>query len=480
MAKIEIIANDTKEETRIAIMEDGRLAEFFWERRSDADHHLVGNIYAGRVANVLPGMDAAFVNIGFEKNSYLYITDVLPADRGRAIDQILKKDQMVMVQVIKDTIGTKGMKITLNVTLPGRYMVLTPFQHQMHISRQIEEPAERDRLSSIIGAHLSNRIGCIVRTEAEGATEEALRDEVKYLLKQWSVINKKFEHGGHPRLMYKELNLPLQVARDILSENVSVYQVDSPQVYRELTAFVEEIAPQLKSRITLYDKRQPIFSSYDVEEELGKMRRTHLPLKSGGVIIIQESESITMIDVNTARFVGATTQEETVTKTNIEAAEAVARQLRLRNIGGIIVIDFIDMRRESNRRKVLQSLQEALKPDRAKVKIHPITRLGLVEMTRERKRESNLVFLTENCECCQGMGRVLSKETLFLKITRELAHLLQGRSVNSIRIQVTPTLAKYFKEIPKRLEAAVGPQYSQITFQEDSSLNWEDYKIILE
>lgn len=478
--KIEIIANCEREETRIALIEDGKLTEFFWERKTSPDYFLVGNIYKGRVTNVLPGMDAAFVDIGHEKNAYLYITDVLMQNRGKPIETILKKDDFIMVQVIKETIGTKGMKISMNISLPGRFMVLTPLYRQVLISKQIEDSKERDRLSEIVGQTIPTHLGSIVRTEAEGASREALRSEAKYLLRVWENIGKKYDHTESPRVLYKELDLPLQIARDLLSEDVTIYLVDSPDVYRELTGFITDMAPHLRGRIALYDKKTPIFSAFSIESELAKMRRSHIPLKSGGMIIIQETESTTMVDVNTGRFVGATTQEETVTQTNIEAAHEVAHQLRLRNIGGIIVIDFIDMKKETNRRKVLETFREALHRDRAKVKIHPITRLGLIEMTRERKRESNLTFLTEACEVCQGSGRMLSKETLLLKIGREANNLLGGRSVQLTRLQMAPSLAKYMRENLARLERLLQPHPARLLIQEDQALGWEDYKIILE
>ncbi|MEK7287385.1 MAG: Rne/Rng family ribonuclease [Elusimicrobiota bacterium] len=480
MPKIEIIANCEPEEIRIALIEDGRLAEFFWERHSVSTQFLVGNVYSGVVANVLPGMDAAFINIGFEKNAYLYVTDILHQDHGKKIDQILKKDQRVMVQVIKDTIGNKGMKITMNIGLPGRYVILTPTQRQVHVSKFLEDDQERSRLTEMVGSILSNSMGAIVRTEAEGVSADDLRGEIHYLVRKWEGVNKKFEHVNGPRLLHREPPLPLQVARDILSDDVSVYLVDSVEVYRELGDFIAEVAPHLKNRIALYDKPAPIFTAFGVEAELSKMRRTHIPLKSGGVIIVQESESITMIDVNTARFVGATTQEETVTLTNIEAAQEVARQLRIRNIGGIIVVDFIDMRRQESRKKVLDAFGDALRHDRAKVKIHPITKLGLVEMTRERKRESNLVFLTESCEACQGSGRVLSKETLFLKVIREFNNLLKGRAVSAARVHLAPGPARYLREHLERFEAAIRGRPGQLTIQEEANLLWEEYKIILE
>ncbi|MBI4669114.1 MAG: Rne/Rng family ribonuclease, partial [Elusimicrobia bacterium] len=378
------------------------------------------------------------------------------------------------------TIGTKGMKITMNINLPGRYFVLTPFQRQMHFSRQLADSRDEQRLIDFVGAILPANIGCIVRTESEGASHEELKQEARYLLKTWEGIYKKFEHSNGPRLLYKELDLAHSAARDMLNRDVSVFLVDHPEVFRDLENFTDEVAPHLKNRLVLYNKRPPIFSAFGIEAELVKMLRTHIPLKSGGVIIIQEAESITMIDVNTARFVGSQSQEETVTLTNIEAAEEVARQLRLRNIGGIVVIDFIDMRREVNRRKVLDAFGAALKNDRAKIKIHPITRLGLVEMTRERKRESNVTFLTEPCHQCQGSGRILSKETLFLKVGQELDNLLEGRSVAMARVQLSSALAPYFREHQARFQALLRTKPARFAIQEDVNLAWEEYKIVLE
>ncbi|MBI4668466.1 MAG: ribonuclease E/G, partial [Elusimicrobia bacterium] len=262
MPKIEIIANCGPEETRIALVENGRLAEFFWERKGAASQFLVGNIYCGKVANVLPGMDAAFVDIGHEKNAYLYITDVKAADRGKTIDQILQKDQQVMAQVIKETIGTKGMKITMNINLPGRYFVLTPFQRQMHFSRQLADSRDEQRLIDFVGALLPANMGCIVRTEAEGASHEELKQEARYLLKIWEGIHKKFEHSNGPRLLYKELDLAHSAARDMLNHDVSVFLVDHPDVFRDLENFIDEVALHVKNRLVLFNERPPIFSAF--------------------------------------------------------------------------------------------------------------------------------------------------------------------------------------------------------------------------
>ena len=439
----------------------------------------MGNIYKGEVENVLPGISSAFVNIGFEKNAYLYITDVLGEGRA-AIDQVLKKGQDIMVQVAKEAIGTKGMKVTMDVSLPGRYLVFTPFQEFVGISKQIEEPEERRRLTAIIeklGAKHLTKQGVVVRTEAEGASEDDLERELKYLLRTWEGIDEKMRTQKAPACLHEDLDLPLQVARDLMSEEVSIYMLDDRKAYDEVVAFLKDTSPELADRVRLYDAKTPIFTAFGVEPEIEKLRQTKIQLPSGGTIIIQEAESLCAIDVNTGRFTGSKSQEETVTATNIEAAAEVAHQLRLRNIGGIIVIDFIDMKKASNRQKVLEALQRAVKRDRAKIRILPITRLGLIEMTRERKRESTVSLLTEECLECHGSGRVLSVESMRIKIQREIFELTAGRPGGNLRVLVHPLLAESFRREQADIEKNV---HRAIKIQSDPQLTWEDYRIILE
>ncbi len=475
--KREVLANTSFEETRIAILENGRLAELHWERKSS--QNIVGNIYKGTVENVLPGISSAFVNIGFDKNAYLYISDVL-GDKGAAIDSTLKKGQQIMVQVAKEAISTKGPKVTMDVTLPGRYLVFTPFQTYVGISKHIAEAEERQRLERIVdrlvATHLGGK-GLVVRTEAEGATEEELELEVKYLLAAWQQIQKKFEDTPPPTLLHQDLSLALQIARDIMSEQVYVYMVDSKDVQKEVIHFVEGFAPELKDRVRFYESKTPIFKAFNIEREIVGIRETKVPLPNGGSIVIQEAESLCAIDVNTGRFTGSKSQEETVTSTNIEAAHMVAQQLRLRNIGGIIVVDFIDMRKASNRQKVMEAFAEACKADRAKIRILPITRLGLIELTRERKRMSTAALLTSECPECRGSGRVLSSETLRIKIQREIFEMTGGRPGGSIRVLLHPDVAEAFRGQHGVIEKNV---QRSIKIQIDPQLMWEDYRIILE
>jgi ribonuclease G len=475
--KREVLANTSFEETRIAILENGRLAELHWERKSS--QNIVGNIYKGTVENVLPGISSAFVNIGFDKNAYLYISDVL-GEKNAAIDSTLKKGQVIMVQVAKEAISTKGPKVTMDVTMPGRYLVFTPFQTYVGISKHIAEPEERQRLEKImdrmVATHLGGK-GLVVRTEAEGASEEELENEVKYLLAAWQKVQKKFEETPPPTLLHQDLSLALQIARDIMSEQVYVYMTDNKDVHKEVVDFVEGFAPELKERVRLYESKTPIFKAFNIEPEIAHIRETKVPLPNGGSIVIQEAESLCAIDVNTGRFTGSKSQEETVTQTNIEAARMVAEQIRLRNIGGIIVVDFIDMRKASNRQKVMEAFAEDCRADRAKIRILPITRLGLIELTRERKRMSTAALLTAECPQCQASGRVLSSETLRIKIQREIFELTGGRPGGSIRVMLHPSVAEAFRGQHGVIEKNV---QRSVKIQTDPQLMWEDYKIILE
>ena len=475
--KREVLANTSFEETRIAILENGRLSELHWERKSS--QNIVGNIYKGTVENVLPGISSAFVNIGFDKNAYLYISDVL-GEKNAAIDSTLKKGQQIMVQVAKEAISTKGPKVTMDVTLPGRYLVFTPFQSYVGISKHIAEPEERQRLEKIMDRMVSEHLGgkgLVVRTEAEGASEEELEREVKYLLAAWQQIQKKYDETPPPTLLHQDLSLALQIARDIMSDQVYVYMTDNKAVHKEVVDFVDGFAPELKERVRLYESKTPIFKAFNIEGEIAHIRETKVALPNGGSIVIQEAESLCAIDVNTGRFTGSKSQEETVTQTNIEAAQLVAQQLRLRNIGGIIVVDFIDMRKASNRQKVMEAFAEACRGDRAKIRILPITRLGLIELTRERKRMSTAALLSTECAQCRGSGRVLSSETLRIKIQREIFELTGGRPGGSIRVMLHPTVADAFRTQHAVIEKNV---QRSVKIQTDPLLMWEDYRIILE
>jgi ribonuclease G len=475
--KREVYVNGSQEETRVAIVEDDRLVELLWERKNSKS--IVGNIYKGTVENVLPGISSAFINIGFDKNAYLYISDVL-GDTRRPIDQILKKGQEVMIQVAKEAIGTKGAKVTMDVTLPGRYLVFTPFSQFVGISKHIANAQERKRISEIVDGIMESTLkgkGVVVRTEAEGATKEELEREAKFLMKTWEAIDKTFKETPAPCQLHEDLDVSLQVARDLLTDDVYVYLIDDKKIHENVVNFIENLSPELKNRVRYYDGKTPIFTAFGIEPEIEKIRSTKCGLPSGGSIVIQEAESLCAIDVNTGRFTGSKSQEETVTMTNVEAAQEVAQQLRLRNIGGIVVIDFIDMRKASNRQKVMEALAQAVKRDRAKIRILPITRLGLIEMTRERKRESTVSLMTDECPECMGSGRVLSSESLRIRIQREVLELTQGRPGGNIRLVLHPQLAEVFESKQKIIEDSVKRSLKIVG---DANLQWEDYRIIIE
>ncbi|OGR59425.1 MAG: hypothetical protein A2X36_12605 [Elusimicrobia bacterium GWA2_69_24] len=475
--KREVYANTSFEETRVAVVEGGRLVELLWERKTA--QNIVGNIYKGRVENVLPGISSAFINIGFDKNAYLYISDVL-GDTRKGIDQLLKKGQEVLIQVAKEAIGTKGAKVTMDVTLPGRFLVLAPLAQSVGISKHIADPIERKRISEIIDRLMQDTLlgkGVVVRTEAEGASEDDLRREAAYLMRLWKTVESRSQTEPAPCLLHTDLDIALQVARDLLTDEVYVYLLDNKKAYDAVMEFVGGLSPAMTSRVRLYDGKTPIFTAFNLEPEIEKIRQTKVPLPSGGTIVIQEAESLCAIDVNTGRFTGSKSQEETVTMNNVEAALEVAYQLRLRNIGGIIVIDFIDMKKQSNRQKVMEALARAVKRDRAKIRILPITRLGLIEMTRERRRESTVSLMTDECPQCLGSGRVLSAESLRIRIQREISELTAGRPGGQIRLVLHPGLAEMFQTRQAMIEQNV---HRSVRIASDVHLAWEDYRIILE
>jgi ribonuclease G len=470
--KKQILANTNPDEVRIAVLENEKLAEVFIDRHVSGASKLVGNIYMGKVENVIPGISSAVVDVGQEKNAYLYITDVLGSDREKNIEKLLKKGQPVMVQVAKESIGTKGMKVTMDISLPGRYLIYMPLSTYVGISRNIEEPEERDRLRKIVDS-MQAPGGIIVRTEAEGADERALKREMKYLLRLWETIRKRSEKVGKG-LIHKELGLTFQVVRDMLTEEVDSFLVDDKQEFEDVKGFVDMLAPELSDRIKLYDGRAPLFTAYHIDDAVEKLNGARVDLPSGGYIVIQEAESLCAIDVNTGKFTGRSSQEETVTMTNLEAAVEVIKQLRLRNVGGIIVIDFIDMKKRRNRERVVLALARAAKVDHAKIKILPITRLGLVEMTRERRRESLQAMLGEPCAECGGSGWVLSRESLFLKVVKEANKLIAARPDAQLRIALQTPVAAYFRENHGRLEKRIG-RHAEII--EDETLSWDHYRI---
>jgi len=425
----EILINASTHEARAAVVENGVLQELFLERSSRRG--LISNIYKGRVSRVLPGMQAAFIEIGMERTAFLHASDIFdPRHEVPGIEppgtenirSLVSEGNEILVQVVKDPLGTKGARLTTYITLPSRYLVYMPQGHGVGVSARIENEAERERLRGAVLAGLEpdENAGYIVRTAAEDAFPEALRADMIYLRKLWEFIRQKGLRTSPGHLVHADLPLYLRILRDLLRPDFERVLVDQPSAHREMREFASAFIPEILPRIELYEERRPIFELHHVEEEVQKALERKVPLKSGGHLIIDQTESMTTIDVNTGAFVGHRNLEETIFRTNLEAAVTIARQLRLRNLGGIIIIDFIDMEELEHRRQVLQALERALADDHVKTNISSVSPLGLVEMTRKRTRESLEHLLCQACPTCEGRGFVKTAETVCYEVFREI------------------------------------------------------------
>ena len=443
----ELVINTTSHETRVALLESGHIAELYIERHRERG--IVGNIYQGKVIRVLPGMQAAFVDIGLEKAAFLYVADVLdemeaveqfvegtsqhakPVEGGDEehplppIEDLLQEGQEILVQVAKEPIGTKGARITSHISLPGRHLVYMPTVDHVGISRRIENEEEKDRLRALVESIRPPGTGFIVRTAAEGKSEEDLRADMEFLVGLWREVSRRRENRGAPALIHSDLDVTSKVLRDILTEDVGRIVVDTLEEYDKIVRFLGTFLPRLKYSIDHYDEDEPIFDAFGLEVEIARALGRKVWLKSGGYIIIEQTEALAAIDVNTGRFVGKHNLEDTILKTNLEAVKEIAFQLRLRNLGGLIIIDFIDMEKEAHREKVHSALEDALKGDKSKTNILKISELGLVEMTRKRVRESIGRTLCEPCPYCEGKGYVKSRTTMAYEIFRELRRELR-------------------------------------------------------
>jgi ribonuclease G len=453
----ELIINVTPQETRVALLEERALSELYIERRKDRG--IVGNVYKGKVMKVLPGMQAAFVDIGLERAAFLYVSDVygkvedyeeigfqgeemtLYFNPSSPIEDLLSEGQEIMVQVSKEPLGTKGTRITSHITLPGRYLVFMPTVDHIGVSRRIKDEKERRRLRELVQSIKPSAGGYIVRTASEGADTDEIRNDMEFLLHLWENVQRKRETSPAPSLIHNDLTMVLRVIRDILSPQVNRIVIDSREEYENIRSFINMYMPKQKYEITLYEREEPIFDAYGVEMEIDKISGRKVWLKSGGYIVIDMAEALVAIDVNTGRYVGKRNLADTILKTNLEAAKEIAYQLRLRNIGGIIIIDFIDMDREGDREKVYQVLEESLKKDRQKTSIFKISELGLVEMTRKRTRESITRILSEPCPYCEGGGLIKSKTTLCYDIFRQIERTSSALGGQSIMVEVNPEIA---------------------------------------
>lgn len=466
----EILISFDGEEPRVAVLEDGRLVEVYIER--PLTQRIVGNIYKGRVQNVLPGMQAAFVDIGIEKNAFLFVDDAYPpradglddedgaaaaasdarprgaADPARgdrssvSIRDLVHEGEEVLVQIAKEPTGTKGARVTRNLTIPGRYLVLMPTVDYVGVSRRIQDEAERDRLRALVQGIRQHGTGLIVRTVAEGRCEEELSSDWQFLWRTWQQIRQKEKRARAPSLLYRDLGLVPRIMRDQLNESVVRIVLDSAEEYSRLLEFLAGFAPEFRDRAEHFaSQEQSLFAARGIDEEIEKALQRRVWLKSGGYLVIDQMEALTAVDVNTGKFVGSTDLADTVFRTNLEAAEEIARQLRLRDIGGIIVVDFIDMEVVEHRRRVVQTLTEACRPDHSKPTILGLTQLGLVEMTRKKARQSLRDLLTKNCPYCDGRGRVLSEESVSRRVRGEIRRILRSSECEAVLVEVHPTVA---------------------------------------
>lgn len=424
----EILINVTPRETRAALVENGVLQEVFVERASRRG--LTHNIYKGRVQRVLPGMQAAFVDIGLERTAFLHASDIIASDVREATADVQRTPDIrdlvteggdVLAQVLKDPLGSKGARLTTFITIPSRYLVHLPFGQGVGVSARIEDEAERARLREI-AEDISNGAGggWIVRTAAEAAARDALRADMMFLAKLWEAISAHSLRSAPGTLVHEDLALPQRLLRDLLSPDIERLRVDNADVYGRMKTFAASFIPEMEPKIEPYSEPRPIFDLYGIEDEIGKALERKVPLKSGGYLVIDQTEAMTTIDVNTGGYVGHRNLEETIFRTNLEAAQAVARQIRLRNLGGIIIMDFIDMDEEEHRQQVLQALERALEKDHARNQITEVSRLGLVEMTRKRTRESLEHVLCRTCPSCGGRGSVKTAETVCYEIFRDI------------------------------------------------------------
>lgn len=493
----EILINVTPQETRVAIVENGMLQELQIERVGKRG--LVGKIFKGCVSRVMPGMDAAFVDIGLSKAAFIHSSDVayLPKSSrlpnidsnkhdekviqpsNESITNILHDGQQILVQVVKDQLGTKGARLTTSITVPSRYMVLLPYSNDVRVSARIEDEDERTRLNTItkqILEDLQADCGCILRTAAEGIGEHELKRDLKFLLSLWGTIVDKVNQSLSVDEVYSDLPLAVRTLRDLSVDEIEVIRIDSRATFEKAREFSEKLVSELTSRITHYSGNRPIFDLYSIEDELQKALQRKVTLKSGGHLIFDQTEAMTTIDVNTGGFVGHRNLEETIYKTNLEAAQAIARQLRLRNLGGIIIIDFIDMDDEEHKRQVMRVFEKCLDKDRAKSQVCDVSPLGLVEMTRKRTRESLEHLLCESCLTCGGRGYVKTSETVCFELFREIMREARQYETNELLVlasqpvvdllldEESTSLAELEDYIGKTIKLQVESLYSQEQF----------------
>jgi ribonuclease G len=502
----EIVINVTERETRVALLEDGTIVEVFIERGDFVD--ITGNIYKGRVQRVLPGIQAAFIDIGLSQAAFIYVDDVIrngfhdveqemirdfsddetdnayietlrASERECPIEELLVEGQEILVHVAKAPMGTKGPRVTSYISLPGHYLVLMPFSNHIGVSRRIEDETERQRLKTMVADMRDNHFGYIVRTAAEGIDIERMRHERQFLENLWRTIGKKFKSAPTPSLVHQELSLSLRAVRDLLVHDADRLVIDAEHEYDTIRTFLDAFMPRLNSRVELYEGREPIFDAYNLEGDISRALKRKVWLKSGGYIIIEHTEALVAIDVNTGRYVGKHNLEETILKTNLEAVKEIAYQIRLRDIGGLIIIDFIDMQKKSNQEKVYNALKDALIKDRSKTHVLPISDMGLIQMTRKRNKEPLTRIMCEPCVYCEGEGSMISRQSICYNVYREVLRESQDIVGEKMAVKVNPAVAELLhgeeNELITALERVIG---RQIVIYPNPQFHMEEVEVI--
>ncbi|NCN27239.1 Rne/Rng family ribonuclease [bacterium] len=502
----EILINSGLRETRVARLENGHLVELHIEHGSSRG--IVGNIYKGKATRVLPGMQAAFVDIGLNRTGFLYVNKVLDPNKIEArtagyhdeefedveediddapekhieiqsISSLVREGESLLVQVIKDPMGSKGARLSGYVSIPGRYLVYLPNSNTLGISRRIENTEERSRLKKIVEKNQPKSGGIIVRTVAEGASEKALKGDMEYLIKLWGSVKKNHEKHSKPGLIHADFDLALRILRDRVSEDVDRIIVDDLQLYRKMNKFVQSFLPRFKKRIELYKEPISLFEHFGIESDINRSISRKVWLKSGGYIVVDETEALTAIDVNTGRFVGKRNLEDTIFQTNMEAVKEIAYQIRLRNLGGIIVLDFIDMEKSMNKDRIYTSLLEELSKDPVRTNVLPVSEFGLIEMTRKRTQESLRKKLTAACQYCDGKGYVKSVSTIAYEILRECEKEAQNESHGqTLQVYCHPTISQFLTEEERgAVEELEKSSKKRLAIKIDQSLHLEEYEI---
>ena len=479
----QVIIDSGLSEERVAILENNKLVEIYIERLED--RKIIGNIYKGKVMNVLPGIEAAFVDIGIERNAFLYVDDltqegVRQKKNTAENKELIKAGEEIDVQVVKEAIVPKGARVTTNISLPGRYLVLMPNNNGIAVSRRIEQEEEKERLKKLLQKIKAKDFGFIVRTAGVGKNEEDFLNDIDFLIRLWNKIQKRSKKAKAPMLLHEDFTLTYRIIRDLFTEDIDEFVVNSENEYKNIMSFLDSVSLlDLKPRVSFYEGEKPIFEAYNIERDINRALEKKVWLKCGGYLVFDEVEALTVIDVNTGKFVGGKKMKNTILKTNLQAAEEISRQLRLRDIGGIIIIDFIDMDNKEDQEKIVSKLEETLKKDKTKTNIVQTTELGLVEMTRKRSKRDLDSLLRTSCPYCSGNGRILSPETVSNQLIHKLESLCLNSKAEAILIGINPKVEEVMSGSKMLLVKQLERDYHKVIYiQSLPDIHIEKIKVV--